>query len=404
MSDPIQAWSDDVRNLTPDQAKLVSESKLLSVELEEPPNRWRLVTNSRIGIVQGDDWEIRVVPRIAIPKLMFLLSYAADSNGWQDSIAGFGEEEDLFSGVANGFSLLAQRALEPAPLRGYTEVDELSQAFRGRLRVADQMARTLPLPLEINYDDYTIDTQENRIILAATELLLRFPWIPERARRMLLRIRARLDGVQARLATLTEIPITRLNRKYGPALKLASLIMAGSSITTSYGKTKSTSFVFDMNRVFEDFLSVALTDALRRHGGRVATQYQGKHLDDERQIKLIPDITWWKDGKLRGLVDAKFKALTDSRFPNADAFQMLAYCFALSLPSGYLVYAHGGNERPGNHTVTSAGVKIKVRTVDVAKSPKELLERIDLLADEISADTPAMTNGSSKILGSGPSV
>ena len=97
--------------------------------------------------------------------------------------------------------------------RGYSEVDELSQAFRGRLRVADQMARTLPLPLEINYDDYTIDTQENRNILAATELLLRFPWIPDRARGMLLRIRAKLEGVQARLATLAEVPITRLNGK-----------------------------------------------------------------------------------------------------------------------------------------------------------------------------------------------
>ena len=113
-----------------------------------------------------------------------------------------------------------------------------------------------------------------------------------------------------------------------------------------------------MNQVFEDFLSVALTDSLRRHGGRVELQYRGKHLDEERQISLIPDITWWKNRKLRGVIDAKFKSLTNANFPNADAFQMLAYCSALSLPTGFLVYAHDDDRRPGDHTVASAGVTI----------------------------------------------
>ena len=99
---------------------------------------------------------------------MFLLGYAADPRGWRSSIASFGHERDFFSAIASGFAHHAYRALEPAPLRGYVTVDERSPTLRGRLRVADQMARTLPLPLEITYDDYTIDIPENRMLRGAS--------------------------------------------------------------------------------------------------------------------------------------------------------------------------------------------------------------------------------------------
>lgn len=384
MPRPLEAWSSAVRELTPSQARLIADAGLVSVEVAEPPNSWRLVADSRVGVVRGRDWELRVVPRLAIPKLMFLLGYAVDSRGWRDSVAEFGREPDFFAAIASGFASHAYRALEPAPLRGYVTVDERSPALRGRLRVADQIARTLPLPLEITYDDYTIDIAENRILRGATELLLRFPRVPAVARKRLLRIRATLEDVSPAVDGTTPPPITRLNERYAPALRLASLILEKASITTETGEITSTAFVFDMNKVFEDFLSAALTESLAPFGGSVRLQYGREHLDHEGALRLIPDITWWRRGRITAIVDAKYKLVSDARFPNADAYQMLAYCTALGLPQGFLVYARDREQRSREHHLRDGRTVIKVRAVDAEALPDQVLAEVDRLAREIA--------------------
>ena len=388
MQRTVEAWTSNVAQLTPEQAQAIAEVGLAAVQIDQPPDSWKLVTDSRVGVLDHGDWGLRVVPRLAVPKVMFLLGYAADPRGWRSSIAMFGRERDFFSAIASGFAHHAYRALEPAPLRGYVTVDEQSPALRGRLRVADQMARTLPLPLEITYDDYTIDIPENRMLRGAAELLLRVRRVPEPARKRLLRIRATLEDVEPASGPTEAPEITRLNERYAPALRLAELILASASITTERGEITSVAFVFDMNKVFEDFLSTALTDAMARYGGAVQLQYSRRYLDQEQALRLKPDITWWKRGRVRAIVDAKYKRLVDARFPNADAYQMLAYCTAFGLPQGFLVYARDAEQRSRLHHIEAAGTEIKVRAVNVERQPEDVLGQVDELAAEIALGAP----------------
>ena len=386
MSQPIEAWSAATRALTQEQASQVAESGLVAVGIDQPPDSWLLTADSRVGVVTGDGWEIRVVPRLAIPKLMFLLAYAADREGWRDSIAEFQRDPELIEAIASGFAFHAHRAVEPGPLRGYVTVDERSYALRGRLRAADQISRSsgLPIPLEITYDDYALDVPENQMIRGAGDLLLRFHRLPQSARKRLLRIRSILEDVTPATGPISLPPITRLNRRYEPALRLAALILEGASITTEAGDLKSASFVFDMNQVFEDFLSTAMTEALRPHGGVVRPQYQQEFLDHEATLRLKPDITWWRSGRLQAVIDAKYKRLKDERFPNADAYQMLAYCAAFGRDRGFLVYAHDVDQQSRTHRVRDGRTTIEVRTIDVETPPDQVLAQVEELAREIA--------------------
>jgi 5-methylcytosine-specific restriction enzyme subunit McrC len=386
----LDAWSSDtIATLTLDQVRLAEASGLVTARVHEPPSSWRLAAGSRVGWVGGDDWEVRVVPALAVPQLMFLLGYAADADGWRDEDAPYGEDDDPFAAIASGFAFHATRALDQGPVRGYVSVDERAAAVRGRIRFGDQAARMrgLPLPLEITYDDFTVDVPENRLLHAAATTLLRFPRVPDRARARLRRIRAALDGVSPP-ATPAAPPITRLNVRYKHALPLAELVLRHASVTTERGATRSIAFVFDMNRVFEDFLSVALTEALRAHSLSVRLQHTGRHLDHERDIPLRPDITVWRAGRCVAVLDAKYKRLADDRFPNADAYQMLAYCTGFGLESGTLVYAHDNAEHDRTHELIG-GTTIHVRTVDVEAPRGELLRQVDALAAGLSVASPA---------------
>jgi 5-methylcytosine-specific restriction enzyme subunit McrC len=392
----LDAWSQLSCELSHAEAAEIGASGLVDVVAEPAPGRWRLIGKSRVGVVAGSGWEVRVRPRLDVPQLLFLLAYAEDPSGWRDQTASFAAEPDLLDAVANGFSLQALRSVEQGLLRGYVQVQAREQAIRGRVRFAEQISRSadLPLPIEVSYDDYTADVIENQILKTATLHLLRLGRVPVLARRRLQALRTLLDQV-----TLLDRPgevampiLTRLNDRYRIPLRLAELILRAASIGEAQGSFSSSSFVFDMNRVFEDFLTTALREALALRGGDVRPQ-ASIHLDWGGQLSLRPDVTWFLGGEPRAVLDAKHKDPGKAP-PPGDIYQMLAYCTALGLSRGYLVYARDGPGVRVDHAVRNSSCEIRIRALDIELPPDLLLAQVDQLAAELAAD-PVPLCGSS---------
>jgi 5-methylcytosine-specific restriction enzyme subunit McrC len=164
---------------------------------------------------------------------------------------------------------------------------------------------------------------------------------------------------------------------------LSRLILTHTSTRFSTGEVVATGLLFDMNRVFEDFVEASLREALERHGGRAVSQHRWS-LDDADRVKLRPDVTWWERGKCLAVVDAKYKSLENRGLPNHDVYQLLAYCTAYGLPVGHLIYA-AGNETERLHRVRNGGVQLEVHALDLERPPRELLLSMDALGGAIAA-------------------
>jgi 5-methylcytosine-specific restriction enzyme subunit McrC len=109
------------------------------------------------------------------------------------------------------------------------------------------------------------------------------------------------------------------------------------------------------------------------------------HLDADETLRLEPDITWWREARCEAVIDAKYKSLVERKtMPNADAYQMLAYCIALDLPRGFLIYAKG-EEAPRTHVVKRHPYEIEVHALDVEAEPAALLSQVEELAADIQA-------------------
>lgn len=117
--------------------------------------------------------------------------------------------------------------------------------------------------------------------------------------------------------------------------------------------------------------------------GTVRLQYQREFLDHERALRLKPDITWWRGGRLAAVIDAKYKQLVDARFPNADAYQMLAYCAGLGQRLGFLVHARDADQRSRTHRVRDGRTTLEVRAMDLEATPDEVVRQVDDLAREV---------------------
>lgn len=137
-----------------------------------------------------------------------------------------------------------------------------------------------------------------------------------------------------------------------------------------------------MAKIFEDFVGVAMREAMAPRGGRVSLQYP-THLDEQSLVPMRPDLVWLQGSRVLAVADAKYKAEKPSGFPQADLYQMLAYCTALGLRSGHLIYARG-NELPAQHHVINSPVEITCHALDLDLPPTQLLLQIDQLAGMVT--------------------
>ena len=351
--------------------------------------RTMLSASSNVGVIRAGDVELRVTPKLGIRRLLWLIGHAQDQTGWRDDDeVQLAAVDDLVSAVAVSFQAAANRALAAGVLQGYRVTDEALPVLRGRLREADQLRGRLGLavPLEVRYDDYTVDIPENQLLLAAALRLLRVPALPGPTHTGLRRQVALLSDVSL-LVHGQPLPATRddrLTRRYQPALRLARLVLAGRSIEQPAGPVVASGFLFDLNKVFEDWLTTALRAALAPYGGFLRAQ-RPVHLDIDRQVDMKPDMVWERAGRPIAVIDAKYKRLRPAEYPHPDLYQMLAYCTALGLPAGHLVYAKG-EAAPTRHVIRRSGVRITVWAVDLSSPVPELLEQANAVASAIAAD------------------
>jgi 5-methylcytosine-specific restriction enzyme subunit McrC len=139
-----------------------------------------------------------------------------------------------------------------------------------------------------------------------------------------------------------------------------------------------------MAKVYEDFLMAALTQAFRPHGGWCRAQDR-HYLDTDDEILMKPDLVWYRDGIPSAVVDAKYEAEKPAGFPDADLYQMLAYCTAgawRSTPRQRKGQRHRDSAH-GRHV----GISIHAHTLDLATPPSGLLLQVDELADRIAMST-----------------
>lgn len=373
--------------LTAEQGRRLAASGVVTAAPSPyDPGLWDVASRGKVGVAQVGDVEVWITPKLPIDRLLFLVGYALDPHGWRDESVALDVAQGLVPSIAQALCRQSERALRQGLLQGYRTVEESSTVLRGRLREADQLRRHhgRAIPMEIRHDDFTVDVPENQILLGAITRLASVPRVGEKARRRLAALRVRLADVNmpVRGTRLPSWQPNRLNARYHTALRLAEIVWRATSPEHTPGAVLASGFLFDLWKVFEDFLTVALSEELHaRHGGAAQRQYPC-HLDEARAVRMKPDLVWQRRGRPAAVVDAKYKQEKPGGYPDADLYQVLAYCTALRLSRGHLVYALG-NADPARHAVRYAGIEIVCHALDLAVPPAKLLAQVADLAEEL---------------------
>jgi 5-methylcytosine-specific restriction enzyme subunit McrC len=358
----------------------------LLLSTTDDPDRWMVRAGSQVGTVVTADTRVLIRPKVTDANLFHLLEVDGDPIDPGAELFDYASG-DLVPAFATFFVRHLERALGRGLRRSYVEVDEWLSGIRGRVDLRTQvMAGGLPLPVACRYDEHTPDTQLNRILLGATVRLTRLPGVTVMTRRALLALCGKFEDVGGVTPSDLARPttFTRLDEHFRPVERLARLVLERSSLLDRVGAAGAATFVVDMFRLFEQFVEARLRrylrDRLEVRGQAPATLDVGGH------VHMRPDLVFRRAGVNVYVADSKYKLTTTGFGREADYYQLLAYCTALGLGDGMLIYCHDEDEVPPKQVLVrgSAGTRLSTHAVRLDGTPADVDARLASLADTLA--------------------
>lgn len=372
----LKEWSQQTVRLTQiEVSRLVSVPKILSLTPVAPQDGiYKVSANSIVGTIVWPELRVLIRPKVDLQNVFFLLGFRGGLAKWRTAAFPYATEWDFHESIAWVFSAEMKSGLRYGINRAYEEKVETLRGLRGRLDIARQMARSQdqPYPTECRFTEYSEDNALNRVLKAANTRLLKVGGLEQDLVRSLRNVASELATVCDENYAPMRIPdvvFTRLNAHWEAAFNLARLILRGETLLDETGAAVGTGFTVDMNSLFEKFLE----EIVAREAWRV-----GLELEPQRQViltdnvKMYPDLTVTKDGRPLAVADAKY-VVVEQGLPNENLYQLLAYCVALGLPSGLLIYASGHALEV--QKVRSSGTELEIMGIDMSMPPDALVDQ-----------------------------
>jgi 5-methylcytosine-specific restriction enzyme subunit McrC len=356
-----------------------------------------------VGVVVGEDCSLEILPKIEAPgdaagdpnhgrirqRLIHMLAVALDIKIDSGRMTGLGQQPDNLLEILIG--LFARKLVDAVRMglpRRYVACEGDLSALRGRLDVTRQFTTLAATPqrLACRYDDLSPDIALNRIMKAAVGRLSRVSHSPENQRilRELGFTYADIVAVPIPALRWDEVVLDRTNQQWHELLTLAKLLLGERFQTTTTGAAPGFSLLFEMNKLFEEYVARVLGSALakdglrvERKGGRLCCleELDGEHCG---RFQTIPDILVKRGGETVLVIDTKWKRLSarvdDPKrgVSQADVYQMLTYSRIYRCRHMMLLYPHHTQLSDTDYftrryRVTESDDELTIATIDVGE-------------------------------------
>ncbi|TKT70877.1 restriction endonuclease [Afipia massiliensis] len=368
-----------------------------------------------VGVIAAEGCSLEILPKIDFPgepdaqktsgrirkQLIHMLAAVLDMKIASGAVTDLGwQKENLLEILIGLFARKLADLLRQGMPRRYVDCEEDLSALRGQLNITRQFTALVahPQKLACRFDALSPDIALNQVMKAAISRLARISRSNENQRRLseLAFAYAEIADVPIPALRWHDLILDRTNERWREIVNLARLLLGGRFQTTSDGKGKGFSLLFEMNTLFEEYVSIMLKRALAGTGLSVTSQGGRLYcLEDvesgERRFMTKPDILIKRGSTVEFVIDTKWKRLSaqidDSKqgVNQSDIYQMMAYGQIYRCPRLVLLYPHHAELHrsegvTGSHLVSGSDGRIVMATIDVSTS-QDMLTRVRALCD-----------------------
>ena len=310
-----------------------------------------------VGVIAANSVRIEILPKISGKDiqqsrgtLMRMLSAALNIPIHAGSITDLGNQnhdilEILIVLFAERLLVQSRRGL----ISRYVQKKDDLYKLRGKLNTIRQFTQNASAPqrLACEYEEFSADQPLNQLLLCAVHELKNYSR-HHKTQRLLLEVESHFFGVSLvskQEALLKPIRIDRSNSHWAVIEHLARLLLQSCFQTLHTGKQKGLSLLFDMNRLFEAYVTRLARKSLCPLGYSVRSQSPVRNLAlshiETKCFYTKPDLHVQLGSQIF-VLDAKWKRIDRSKanfgISQSDAYQMYAYAQIYRAESVILIY------------------------------------------------------------------
>ena len=316
----------------------------ITVYRSEEHGKFDLYPQQYVGTIVLPVHSLVIQPKIPMLNFFYMLVFSYEIPEFGKQLFGFKQEQTIYEIIVLKFVQEIEKLVKMGLYRDYLTSEENLQTVRGRVSIIENERLNTVQRQRVfcRFNEFTGDILENRILKYALRRLscLSFGDISLKIR--INKLLHHLDPVSYEIIRDSDFEIverryTRLNEHYKPLVRISRILIENTSFNLqTQGKMRFWSFLVDMNKLFQKFLTFCLRGL---HGFDINPTPTYKW-DVEGLTTISPDIVIGKDKKLKLVVDAKYKQidLEKKKVYGDDVRQVGDYCTTLGLENGILVY------------------------------------------------------------------
>lgn len=375
--------------LTPEDVTFITKQMKGRLTIRRPlrGTDYVLNPNQYVGVVALPSGQrLESYPKVPVHSLFYMLAVAFDlPSPFLQEWSEFDELDEMLEFLVAYYADLLECRITQGLYRTYAEREDNLSAVRGRIAVSEDVRHNFVLRHRTycRYSEFTWDVPENQILRQVAHLVagwVRKPELRSQLRRID-RFMGEVTSTNLPASVLNRFTYHRLNEDYEPMHRLCRLFLEGAALSESEGPISFRTFLLDMNRLFEAFVTQVLRDRAPL-GISVAAQ-ESVHLDQQHKVHMRPDLVIRDRGIPRLVADCKYKRLEPDKFRHHDVYQMLAYCTAINVNQGMLLYPLHEVGVRDEISIRHAPVVLRQTTLDLSGDPGALRLACDRFAQEV---------------------
>jgi len=368
------------------------------------PDTYSLHAKQFVGHIVLRTCRITIKPKVPIGNLFRMLWVAYGLEEFQPQYVWLASLDSLFEFIVDLFTLETRRLITRGLLKDYVPVEENLNLVRGKILLAQTLQANLGRKhlTYCGYSEFTADTVENQLLKLASVALLNRTFESKGLRQRIRQNANSLARVSLRChrpEVTDTIVFHRLNAHYKPVLDLCRFILDSCSVSSAFGDRRFYSFLVDMNKLFERFVTEIIIEGLKGCAGISTKKQDQKALDVGGHVDVRPDVVLLGAGRTLLVLDAKYKRLETEETRNTDVYQVLAYCKAFGCDLAGLIYP-SWEGRGGTLAIRNSDIRIEHVLIDLASEGAEFdaerrrfLGRVVILATR-QTESPLLRAGS----------
>ena len=215
---------------------------------------------------------------------------------------------------------------------------------KGRLLLAEQLRYNL-FRKDKNYIEYkrfSVDHRFNHILKYALQIVANISISMRTNAKNLLTHFESVPDLTISTSDFQKLHFTRKTECYRLAITLAELIITGFQPDLKHGDYHVVAFLFDMNSLFEKYVTGEIRREISRSGIPIklkaqATKVFWRHADSNSRKLIRPDIVLDTPNN-SFVLDTKWKILHDVYSDDDDLKQLYTYSLQFEVPHVFLIY------------------------------------------------------------------